>query len=199
MGRFTERVRRNSEWLIALPEWDRAVLRAQRVKSADLAHHGFAELVGNAEVRNAFAAARKAGLQKLEDEAATEKLHRQAQERFTEQMSKAPERIQALEAQMCAWLCASIVGAGKLEEGVRCDAMSVVAEEDCEVYDEEQGLRIEPLTICMNIADECDGVLWVGRIPEPIRALLYVTVRKLNSMAGEVKPFRRVSGDALGA
>lgn len=191
------------------------VYEVQRASSDALSRVGYAVLEGEASVKAAEREIRE-DLRKLrevikatppeEREAARERLERQVFEKQVkrlELMQAKPEQQIAMLERCNAYICAAVVGAGKLLPEYEDTPIGVIEAADpaavlVDLRSEEEiaeGKRpsyVEPIRYVQTLAEQdvAKGLIWVRALPEEDREALGSAIISLQGVAKEIKPFR---------
>lgn len=196
--------------VIAVGRW---LLRVRRVNSDDLRRVGWAELEGSASAREAR--------QQVQDQAAVDRAQalggeaqadrkramleadrrRQAAATF-DRMTSTPEGQAAWTRRCDAYIRACVVGAGRLRDDIDAGPVAVHELEDIPQIAAEldPGVYLAPARI---VPDEADADLdasparvWIHVLTAEERILVGTVLIRLQSVAGEVRPFRGARGAA---
>lgn len=158
--------------------------RIRRIRSADLASAGLAELVGAAASDQAvreLQAELRATQGDPEKRAAIEERAREAQEEAAKRhLLTNPRALAAVTERIDRYCCAGVTGIGVAPEGVEAGAVVSV--------------EVEPVSLVMTAttdADHAAGRVWVANLPEETRGLLFDAIEGLSG-ATKIRPFRGV-------
>ena len=199
-----------------LISFGRLVYEVRRVNSDDLRRVGYAVLEGESSVRAAEREikdeARRARklLRGLSGEAKTTEARRiegeleEKEEKRLELMLESPQRQVALLERSAAYICAAIVGAGRLLDGVASPDLGTVIDaadpalvledlrSDAEIEAGKPPIYVEPIRYVQEEAeqDPDKGRIWVHALPEGERRILGGAVIVLQGVSREIRPFR---------
>lgn len=190
----------------------RMVYRCRRVNADALLAEGYAHLEGSSSAREAVAQIEKQ--RKVEylksigaaadDASALEKVELSADARNRarfEAWASTPAGAKAMRERANAYVCAAIDGAGRVRDDYTSTARLELLDESVleDVLDQERGGHgIEPWRFVREEGqqDYDKGVVWVHALAEVERVSLGMAIQQLNSVAGEVQPFRGGPRDA---
>lgn len=174
-----------SEAVIA--DGDGRVWRIRRLRSADLADAGLAEIVGAASADKALQsvqaelrASQGDPVRRAEIEARAVEAQQQAAMRA---LALRPGALAAIADRMERVVCAGVVGVG-VGDG---EAGALV-----------EGAQTDPVRLVMTATTDADheaGRVWVGAVPEPTRMVLFDAIEALCG-ATTIRPFRGLSRGA---
>ncbi len=194
--------------VVAVGPW---LFRVRRVNSDDLRRVGWAELEGSAAAREAR--------QQVQDQAAVERARhlggdaqadrkaamveadrrRQAAATFA-RMTSTPEGERAWVQRCDAYIRACVTHAGRVSGDALPDAVTVLElEQVADVAHElEPGVYLHPARIVLEETeqdlDATPARVWVHHLTAEQRILLGTVLIRLQSVAGEVRPFRGARG-----
>jgi len=201
---------------------DRTIYAIRRINSDQLRHHGWAELEGASSVKAALEQIDREAedlrkridpkRRKKPDDELRMKLLELQRSRMLAIYSR-PESAEAQLARCTAYICAAVVGAGRLRDDVDLKELVVVLPDDADPATLAEDLRLPdeiehgappvylaPVRFVQDeAAEDLDhAITWVHRLSAIQRSTLGALVIDLQSVAGEVTSFRRAAGAAGG-
>lgn len=186
---------------ISIPGFESiAILAIRRIRSIDLAHEGFAEVIGatTAQVMREAAEQEKELLIRLatsnpESHASIKAQAAEARTRATDalyaDLGSDPQRLRALYQRFEAWISASVESIGWAAEGISEGLLSAGMSPETACIDLGGNRRLLPLRFVQGEGRPAEGEFSIKDLPDATLIRLGVWVVAAFSEAAEVRPF----------